>query len=95
MTEQMISVRLVFDEASKQRVFIDTQMPVVEVGVRVTLPFNKVETPNDKTRIFLVYDLNWRADLEPHLLEADIMLVEDENLTIEDFLASGWKIEAI
>jgi hypothetical protein len=91
----MMNVRLTVDWAGE--VFLDLPMPMLEVGMKIVLPFSKQhrqkeEDPEDKTRIFIVQDFYYYAHVDPPLLMARVDHDDDsERLLHADFLASGWK----
>jgi hypothetical protein len=89
----LIAVRLMVDwVAAATPLYYDIKVPSVEVGMHVTLPFSKESTPDDRIRIFIIQDLNWRADLVPKVMEAFVQAVEEnERFTVQDFVNSGWK----
>jgi hypothetical protein len=84
----VLSVRLMVDWAGE--VYLDYTLPMLEVGMHITLPFNKAETPDDTSRIFTVQDIGYWGHLSPSLLIAYVYHADRERLTRDDFIASGW-----
>lgn len=92
MTEnsQMLDVQLRADWVGE--IYLDLKMPMLETGMIITLPFHKKETPDDDTRIFTVQEIHYYANLSPPLLVAHLEHEDpNEQLTLQDFLDSGWK----